>query len=93
MATMNVSVPDLMREWIQSRIDSGQYATVSDYVRDLIRKDQTVTAEQERWLASLDASMERALADADAGRVVESEAVLDRLQAKYEAMAQKRGSR
>ncbi len=29
-----------MRNWVQGRIDEGQYASSSDYVRDLIRKDQ-----------------------------------------------------
>lgn len=40
MASMNVSVPDPMRDRVQQRIDKGQYASVSDYVRDLIRRDQ-----------------------------------------------------
>ncbi len=40
MASMNISVPDPMRDWVQARIESGQYASVSDYVRDLIRRDQ-----------------------------------------------------
>jgi antitoxin ParD1/3/4 len=40
MATMNISVPDLMRDYVQRRVDSGRYASASDYVRDLIRKDQ-----------------------------------------------------
>jgi len=40
MATMNISVPDPMKEWVQAQIDSGQYANASDYLRDLIRKDQ-----------------------------------------------------
>jgi antitoxin ParD1/3/4 len=42
MATMNVSVPDLMRDWVQYRVESGQYASASDYFRDLIRRDQDV---------------------------------------------------
>ncbi len=42
MASMNVSLPDPMRDWVQNRIDSGKYASVSDYVRDLIRRDQEV---------------------------------------------------
>ena len=41
MASMNISVPDAMRDWVQRRIQSGEYASVSDYVRDLIRRDQT----------------------------------------------------
>ena len=40
MASMNISVPDPMRAWVEDRIESGQYASVSDYVRDLIRRDQ-----------------------------------------------------
>jgi antitoxin ParD1/3/4 len=37
---MNISLPDTMRDWVQSRIDSGLYANNSDYMRDLIRRDQ-----------------------------------------------------
>jgi len=40
MATLNISLPDPMRTWIQERIDEGKYSTSSDYVRDLIRRDQ-----------------------------------------------------
>ena len=40
MATMNISVPSPMRDWVQTQIEGGKYASTSDYVRDLIRKDQ-----------------------------------------------------
>ena len=40
MATMNISLPDPMRDWVEAQIESGLYANNSDYVRDLIRKDQ-----------------------------------------------------
>ncbi len=40
MATMNVSLPDLMKEWVESQTRDGRYSNASDYVRDLIRKDQ-----------------------------------------------------
>ena len=40
MATMNVSLPDPMREWIEGQIKTGRYANASDYMRDLIRRDQ-----------------------------------------------------
>ncbi len=39
MATMNISVPVPMRDWVQARIDEGKYASVSDYARDIIRRD------------------------------------------------------
>ncbi len=40
MATMNVSLPDPMREWVESQVNGGEYANISDYIRDLIRHDQ-----------------------------------------------------
>ena len=40
MASMNISVPDPMKHWVQAQINEGKYASSSDYVRDLIRKDQ-----------------------------------------------------
>ena len=41
MTTMNVSLPDQMKDWIETRIDAGQYHNVSEYIRDLIRRDQS----------------------------------------------------
>ena len=67
MATMNVSLPDPRRDYVQQRIDSGQYASVSDYVRDLIRRDQSVVVDEERWLKDLDASIEASLKEMEAG--------------------------
>lgn len=37
---MNVSIPDPMKDWVQGQIETGKYANASDYVRDLIRRDQ-----------------------------------------------------
>ena len=43
MATLNISLPDEMRTWILSQVESGRYANASDYVRDLIRNNQAST--------------------------------------------------
>jgi antitoxin ParD1/3/4 len=40
MATMTISLPDPMKEWVEAQIRTGDYASSSDYVRDLIRKDR-----------------------------------------------------
>ena len=40
MAAMNVSLPDRMKAWVESQVKGGQYGNASDYVRDLIRRDQ-----------------------------------------------------
>ncbi len=39
MATMNVSLPDLLKAAVDEQVASGRYASASDYVRDLIRRD------------------------------------------------------
>lgn len=40
MATMNISLPDQMRDWVEAQAKSGRYGNASDYMRDLIRHDQ-----------------------------------------------------
>lgn len=43
MATMNVSLPAAMKEWVEEQTETGRYSNASDYVRDLIRRDQERT--------------------------------------------------
>lgn len=43
MATMNVSLPDPMKDWVEAQAKTGRYSNASDYVRDLIRRDQMRT--------------------------------------------------
>ncbi|WP_375452237.1 type II toxin-antitoxin system ParD family antitoxin [uncultured Devosia sp.] len=40
MATMNVSLPSQMKAWIEAQVQTGKYGNSSDYVRDLVRRDQ-----------------------------------------------------
>ncbi|MDN5871620.1 MAG: type II toxin-antitoxin system ParD family antitoxin [Nitrococcus sp.] len=48
MATMTVSLPDPMKDWIEAQTRTGEYASSSDYVRDLVRRDRE---QKERLLA------------------------------------------
>ena len=60
MATMNISLPDQMREWVQGQIESGKYASSSDYVRDLIREHQTYNEKLEALRSHLSVGEEQA---------------------------------
>ena len=40
MSTMNVSLPDELKSFVDDRVDQGGYGSTSEYVRDLIRRDQ-----------------------------------------------------
>lgn len=41
MATLNISIPSEMRHWIDQQVSSGHFANASDYIRDLIRHNQS----------------------------------------------------
>ena len=43
MATLNISMPDELRAYIEARVNTGEYQSASDYLRDLIRHDREET--------------------------------------------------
>lgn len=53
MATMNVSLPDPMKEWVEEQVGGGLYSNASDYVRDLIRQDQETRNKRELLVKAL----------------------------------------
>jgi len=40
MQTMNISLPDQLKEFVDDQVGSGRYSSVSEYIRDLIRDDE-----------------------------------------------------
>lgn len=40
MGTMNISLPDTLRSFVEDQVSTGGYGTSSEYVRELIRRDQ-----------------------------------------------------
>ena len=58
MAQMNVSLPEGLKAWAEARVAEGLYSSTSDYVRDLMRRDQ----EQRTRLAALQAAIDDGLA-------------------------------
>ncbi len=53
MATMNVSLPDPMKDWVEDQVKTGHYSNASDYVRDLIRRDQEYQDKREALIKAL----------------------------------------
>ena len=39
-STMNIALPEPLRAYVADRVEAGQYGNTSEYVRELIRKDQ-----------------------------------------------------
>jgi len=46
MTTMNVSLPDSLKRFVDQCVENGGYGSSSEYVRELIRQDQVRRAEQ-----------------------------------------------
>jgi antitoxin ParD1/3/4 len=40
MSTMNISLPDSLKTFVDEQVSQRGYGTSSEYVRELIRKDQ-----------------------------------------------------
>ena len=63
MATMNVSLPDPMKEWVESQTRTGRYSNASDYVRDLIRRDQELKDKIAHMQALVDEALKSGLSE------------------------------
>ena len=44
MSTLNISLPEQMRQFIDEQVASGGYSTASEYVRELVRNAQKAAA-------------------------------------------------
>ena len=40
MQTMNISLPDPLKQYVEERVSTGGYSSASEYVRELVRADQ-----------------------------------------------------
>ncbi|MFV1875265.1 type II toxin-antitoxin system ParD family antitoxin [Nioella sp.] len=80
MATMNVSLPDQMKDWVETRIENASFSNTSDYVRHLIRRDQ----EREQAISELQAEVDKGLESGPA-RTFDLDEFLSRMHAKHGA--------
>lgn len=68
MAQMNISIPEALKGWAESRVAEGRYSSTSDYVRDLVRRDQ----EEAEKFGRLKAAIEEGLASGETDATIES---------------------
>ena len=46
MPSLNISLPAPLREWIEAQVKGGRYGNASEYLRELIRRDQERQAQE-----------------------------------------------
>ena len=47
MQSMNISLPDPLKQFVDGQISTGRYSSASEYVRELIRADEKRKAEEQ----------------------------------------------
>jgi len=47
MQTMNISLPDPMKQFVEDQVTAGAYSSASEYVRELVRADQKRHAKEQ----------------------------------------------
>ena len=67
MATMNISLPQQMKDWVEAQTKDGRYANSSDLVRDLIRKEQV----KREKIAALQEKIDEAYASGFTGKSID----------------------
>jgi len=40
MSSLNISLPEPLKDYVESRVQEGDYGTPSEYLRELIRRDK-----------------------------------------------------
>lgn len=67
MQSMNISLPEPLKQFVDGQIATGRYSSASEYVRELIRADEKRKAEEQLETKLLEGlnSAESALTPAD----------------------------
>jgi antitoxin ParD1/3/4 len=67
MSQLNVSIPPALKSWIDHRVAEGRYSSASDYMRDLVRRDQESEPNDVEWVKAM-------LAEGEASGIIDKDA-------------------
>lgn len=70
MATMNISLPDQMKQWVEQQVATGRYANASDYMRDLVRRDELQAQKLAAFQREIDKGMASGISDTPLDEVI-----------------------
>ena len=66
MASLNISLPEALKQYVEGQVASGDWGTPSEFIRELIRQDKERrlgNLEQELIAAARGATVELSVAD------------------------------
>lgn len=85
MTNLNLRVRPDIREWIESRVEKGEFSTAGDYLSELVERDRESRSDEERL-----EDLRRIVAEAEASGI--SDRTMDEIFAEAVARAKARGT-
>ena len=76
-STLNISLPETQRTFVEEKIKKEGYGTISEYVRELIRAEQRKEQRKEQEIEFLRAEIQKGVDDIRAGRFTTLETAED----------------
>ena len=64
MATMNISLPEDLRDFVNRKVAAQRYSSTSEYLRELIRRERDIEMLREKLLAGRDSGRAEPIDDA-----------------------------
>jgi antitoxin ParD1/3/4 len=58
MQTMNISLPDPMKQFVEEQVTAGDYSSASEYMRELVRTEQKRSAKEQLERTLLESLLE-----------------------------------
>ena len=89
---MNVSLTPELEKFVQDKVEGGRYTSASEVVREALRlleKREERLREREQALKAFQAELDRRIAEADAGKVMDVEEAFAMLRARIAAKRKK----
>jgi antitoxin ParD1/3/4 len=71
MATMNISLPDELKAYVEERVRSGEYANASDFVRDLIRRSESHRRKVAKFHEAIEEGLNSGISDLSFDEIIE----------------------
>ncbi len=85
---MTITMPSEMASMVQAVVDSGDYVTVSEVIREAVREWQARRVNQQQALQALKNDIQKGLADLEAGRLADFD--VDRIAARGRKLLRER---
>lgn len=71
MTQLTISMPPVLKQWVDTRVADGEYADAADYLRDLVRRDQAASADRQWVKAMVDEGLRSEVLDRDPRDIID----------------------